>query len=103
MSRHVKTKDPFILPGRPPIYSADGTTVIEPEVAHEVLNPGSVVMLDDDVARDFVKRGKGVFHPGPASKAPPPVREEREGPERPGDLGNKLARSERAVIPAGAR
>lgn len=87
MSRHIKVNDHFLVPGTD-------------ERPARLVNPGSVVALEDDMAKDFVKRGKGTFHAGPVFDAPPPPEDEK--PER-ADLGNKLARAERAVATAGAR
>jgi hypothetical protein len=55
-----------------------------------VVNPGSVVMLDDDQAAEFIKRGLGSAHPGPESDAPAPE------VERPG-MDARPSRAEQAV------
>jgi hypothetical protein len=35
-------------------------------------HPGSVIGLDEESAKWFVKMGIGEFHPGPEYQAPPP-------------------------------
>ncbi len=50
----VKTKGPFLYQG------------------HTNLNPGSVVPMDEDHAREFVERGMGEYSEGPMYPAPPP-------------------------------
>lgn len=76
---HVKTTGYHLIEGR------------------ELANPGSVISLDEDTAKEFVRRGLGTMHAGPEFLAPPP-REETEGPVR-HDLGSKLANAERATSP----
>lgn len=101
MNLHVKVKGPFLYEGR------------------ELIEPGSVVQLDEVLARDMVKRGMGELHPGPAMRAPSsghthgtksdgtPMQRRPwpvEDPERQ-TLDSKLAMAERAVAKpqAGAR
>jgi hypothetical protein len=53
-SEYVKTRGPFLLGGK------------------KLLNPGSVVHLGKDMAKEFVRRNMGDFHAGPAFEAHPP-------------------------------
>jgi hypothetical protein len=64
----------------------------------ETVDPGSVVLMDDDLARVFVARGNGEFHPGPARL----VRPAPGDVERPG-LDTRPGRAERAVAPPQAQ
>lgn len=91
---HVKFKGPCLRP--------DG----------RLWPPGSVVSLDEDMAKQAVKLGKGMMHPGPEFEAPAPDHPHGtradgtpiivrripgyDDPER-ADLGNRLAQAERAV------
>lgn len=71
---------------------------VHPENRIEVVDPGSVVMIaDDDIARQFVARGLGEYHPGPVHLARGGVDESRV--ERPG-LDPRPGRSDRAIAPA---
>lgn len=58
----------------------------------ETVDPGSVVAMQDDLARVFVERGNGDFDPGPEAL----IRGGSDRVERPG-LDQRPGRAERAV------
>ena len=99
MNLHIKVRGPYFVAG-------------------ETIPPGSVVSVDEDTAKQLIKRGMGTLHTGPASRAEPPDHAygtkadgtpmkrhsfDHPEPER-ADLGNKLARGRAAggASPAGA-
>lgn len=65
----------------------------------EVVEPGSVVPMKDEIAASFVARGRGEFCEGPERLIRPPSSPEVE---RPG-LDPRPSRAERAVAPAQQR
>ena len=104
MTLYVKTRGYHMVSGQAP--DAQGR-----QGGHMTINPGSVVAMEEDMAKEFVKRGLGIFHPGPEFNAPHQVNGQKldlDGPteslaipaavERQ-DLGKKLARAERATAP----
>jgi hypothetical protein len=88
MNLHVKTHGHFLKGG------------------HRLIGPGSVVSLDEDIAKEFVKRGLGTLHPGPELDTLPSDSRipgvPTTDPEH-ADLGNKLARAEQATAPPQGR
>ena len=90
MNKNVKVKGYYLLDGK------------------RLLNPGSVITLEEDMANEFCKRGLGVPTNAACFEAPPPEADGIPGESAPlpverQDLSSKLASAERAVSPPQAK
>lgn len=94
--RYVRVKGYYPYQHRVPgelVVGANGTQFRLPDTDRmEVVEPGSVVGMGDDLAKSFVDRGLGVFCDGPENL----IRPVRDDVERPG-ADPRAARAEQAT------